>query len=113
MANDNLIVEVKECNYRDFYLSFVEGKGWKTTFDGQEIVFPHLQAAQEAIDLYRKTINEIIAISKRPQYYNLQPIKRYNLSEDEPDPEEHTFSPEFEERLKKAIQSICESDINL
>jgi hypothetical protein len=45
-----MIIEVKEYPYRGFVLKHVEKKGWKIVLDGVEILFPHAQAAEMAID---------------------------------------------------------------
>lgn len=57
-----------------------------------------------------KDINkaESLTLYKLSQSLNCNMEELLNLPKEE-DPEEHEFSPEFEERLKKAIQSICEN----
>lgn len=59
-----------------------------------------------------KDINkaEALTVYKLSQALNCQMEELLSLPDAEEEPEEHEFSPEFEERLKKAIQSICEND---
>lgn len=45
-----MIIEVKEYSYRGFRLELAKDKGWKIALDGVEILFPHAQAAEMAID---------------------------------------------------------------
>lgn len=45
-----MIIEVKEYAYRGFRLELAKDKGWKIVLDGVEILFPHAQAAEMAID---------------------------------------------------------------
>ena len=45
-----MIIEVKEYNYRGFRLELAKDKGWKIVLNDVEILFPHAQAAEMAID---------------------------------------------------------------
>lgn len=54
-----MIIEIKEYPYKGFVLRYVEGKGWKIVLDGAEILFPHAQAAESAInEFYRDVIKK-------------------------------------------------------
>ena len=50
-----MIIEVTECNYRGILIDHVDNRGWKFSIDEKVYLFPHLSAAQAAIDeLYRE-----------------------------------------------------------
>lgn len=51
-----MIIEVTETTYKGFHLQLVKGKGWKIVLDGEEIMFPNLNAAEAAIDEFYNTI---------------------------------------------------------
>ena len=54
-----MIIEIKEYNYKGFTLHHVTDKGGKIVLDGEEILFPHAQAAELAIDeFYRDVIKK-------------------------------------------------------
>ena len=51
-----MIIEVNEITHRGFRLEHVDRKGWKIVLDGVEILFPHLQAAQAAIEAFYRDV---------------------------------------------------------
>lgn len=54
-----MVIEVKEYNYKGFHLELVKDKGWKIVLNDVEIIFPHAQAAEMAIDeFYRDVIKK-------------------------------------------------------
>ncbi len=59
-----------------------------------EKIKSHAESKSESINGFiKRAINETMERDK----------------DEQSEPEEHEFSPEFEERLKKAVQSICEN----
>lgn len=54
-----MIINFAESDYRGFHIEHVKGKGWKCNFAGRNIIFPHEQAAKDAVDIYWHTIREI------------------------------------------------------
>lgn len=54
-----MIIEIKEYPYKGFVLKHVDKKGWKIVLEDVEILFPHAQAAEMAIDeFYREVIKK-------------------------------------------------------
>lgn len=55
------IIEVKEVNYKGILLQLVDGKGWKCNLGGDEYLFPHIQAAESAINEIFRDIKPIVS----------------------------------------------------
>ena len=70
-----MIQTILEINYKGFHLVFHEEgqKGWKCVIGEQEVLFPHAQAAEKAIDEILKdaadviTKNDGVVIGKVPK----------------------------------------------
>lgn len=45
-----MIIEVKDVTYKGFNIQLVKDKGWKIVLIDEEYLFPHLTAAQAAVD---------------------------------------------------------------
>ena len=59
-----MVIEIKEYNYKGFHLILNKNSGWKCVIGEQEILFPHSQAAETAIDEILKDATNIIARNK-------------------------------------------------
>lgn len=57
-----MIIDVTEVNYRGFHIVKESDKGWKIVLQGEEIIFPHLTAAQGAIDEF---LSDVVPKYKR------------------------------------------------
>lgn len=51
-----MIIEVKDIVYKGFHIQRVKDKGWKIVLIGEEYLFPHLTAAQAAVDVFLREI---------------------------------------------------------
>lgn len=80
-----MIIEVKDITYKGFNIQRVKDKGWKIVLIDEEYLFPHLTAAQAAVDVF---IREII-----PKYKG-KLVKKAKC-------ERQDFSPEQEKRIEE------------
>lgn len=52
-----MIIEIRETVYKGFRINHAEAEGWEIILEGERIWFPHLTAAQGAVDVF---YNEVI-----------------------------------------------------
>lgn len=45
-----MVIEIRETVYKGFRINHAEEDGWEIILDGEKVWFPHLTAAQSAVD---------------------------------------------------------------